>query len=141
MPIQYKLSKIENPQFAIIKEDEIENLSVDFEVNFSISSPANSIRCSLKAVYKNGDDAVMQIVVNCYFTLTSESWHSLTNEDHNIVIPKGFLQHLASITLGAARGIQFAKTESSELNKYIIPLVNMTATIKEDMVVDDDPDE
>ena len=26
-------------------------------------------------------------------------------------------------------------------NKYIIPLVNMTATIKEDMVVDDDPDE
>ena len=26
-------------------------------------------------------------------------------------------------------------------NKYIIPLVNMTATIKEDMVVDDAPDE
>ena len=139
MPIQYKLSKIENPQFAIIKEDEIENLNVDFEVNFSISSPVNSIRCSLKAVYKNGDDAVMQIVVNCYFTLSPESWQSLTNK--NIVIPKGFLQHLASITLGAARGIQFAKTESSELNKYIIPLVNLTATIKEDMVVEDAPQE
>ena len=86
MPIQYKLSKIENPQFAIIKEDEIENLNVDFEVNFSISSPVNSIRCSLKAVYKNGDDAVMQIVVNCYFTLSPESWQSLTNENKNIVI-------------------------------------------------------
>ena len=110
-------------------------------MNFSISSPVNSIRCSLKAVYKNGDDAVMQIVVNCYFTLSPESWQSLTNENKNIVIPKGFLQHLASITLGAARGIQFAKTESSELNKYIIPLVNLTATIKEDMVVEDAPQE
>ena len=40
--------------------------------------------------------------------------------------------------------IQYSLRTSPKMlgkNKYIIPLVNMTATIKEDMVVDDAPDE
>lgn len=56
-------------------------------------------------------------------------FNSVTN---TLVIPKGFLRHLAMLTVGTSRGILHAKTEGTCFNKYVLPTINVTLIIKED---------
>lgn len=136
MAIQFKLNRISIPQFAILKDEAFANpLRVNYEVNFSIDDQIKSIRNTFKISYFNGEEPVMVMIIECYFDITPESWKEMTQENGNIVIPASFLQHLATVTLGAARGAQFAKTEATNLNSYIIPLMNLTEVVKNDMVV------
>lgn len=136
MAIQLKLNRISIPQFAILKDEAFANpLRVDYEVNFSIDDQIKSIRNSLKISYFNGEDPVMVMIIECYFDVAPESWKEMTQENGNIVIPAGFLQHLAAVTLGAARGAQYAKTEATNLNNYTIPLMNLTEVVKNDMIL------
>ena len=72
--------------------------------------------------------------VSCIFVIEPKSWNNLTSEG-NIKFPTGFLQHLATITLGTARGILFQKTEGTKYNIYHLPLLDVTSAIKEDLVV------
>ncbi|MCF0163836.1 MAG: hypothetical protein HUJ92_01030 [Bacteroidales bacterium] len=136
MAIQFKLNRISIPQFAILKDEAFANpLRVDYEVNFSIDDQIQSIRNSLKISYLNGEEPVMVMVIECYFDVAPASWKEMTQENGNIVIPDSFLQHLATVTLGAARGAQFAKTEATNLNNYTVPLMNLTEIVKNDMIV------
>ena len=136
MAIQFRLNRIRIPQFAILKDEVFTNpLRVDYEVNFSIDDQIKSIRNSFKISYFNGEDPVMVMIVECYFDVAPENWKEMTQENGNIVIPAGFLQHLATVTLGVARGAQFAKTEATNLNNYTIPLMNLTEVVKSDMIV------
>ena len=140
MAIQFKLNRISIPQFAILKDEAFANpLRVDYKVNFSIDDRIKSIRNTFKISYFNGEELVMVMIIECYFDVTPESWKEMTHENGNIIIPAGFLQHLATVTLGAARGAQFAKTEATNLNNYTIPLMNLTEVIKNDMVVTPKP--
>ncbi len=77
----------------------------------------------------------MQIVVDCYYEILQESWKEMTDSTGKIKVPSGFLLHIASITIGSARGILYTKTEGTILNNYIMPLINMSNAVKEDMIV------
>jgi hypothetical protein len=49
-----------------------------------------------------------------------------------LTIPKGFLAHLAMISVGTARGILHCKTENTIFNNFVLPLVNVASMIPED---------
>ncbi len=134
MPIKFSFLKIEIPQFAILVQEEVSGpFGISSEVNFSIGGK-NIIKCSLKIVYLKESQPVTQLVVDTFFGIEESSWKGMRH-DGNIVIPAGFLQHLAALTLSTARGIQYAKTMELGISNYIIPLTNLTEIIKDDMVV------
>jgi hypothetical protein len=53
-----------------------------------------------------------------------------------LIVPKGFLAHLAMITTGTSRGVLFAKTEATPFSKFIIPTLNVSEMIYEDAIFD-----
>lgn len=136
MALQFQLVKIDAPQFAIINDGEFSNpLQINFELNFAVDSSYTSIKNALKIVFLNSSEPVMQLVVECYFAISQDSWQEMTQQDNTIIVPVGFLQHLATITVGTARGVLFARTVETNLNKYVLPLVNVTEMVKNDMVI------
>ena len=58
----------------------------------------------------------------------------LEQESNLLKVPKGFLSHLAVLTIGTTRGILHAKTEGNCFNKYVLPAINVTEIIKEDAI-------
>ena len=134
MPIQFKFIKIDVPQFAILVEEAVNGpFGISSEVNFAIGDK-NIIKCRLKIVYLKETQPVTQLVVDTFFAVEESSWKAM-EKDGNIIIPAGFLQHLAALTLSTARGIQYAKTTEMGISNYIIPLTNLTEIIKDDMVI------
>lgn len=136
MALQFQLVKIDAPQFAIINDGEFSNpLQINFELNFAVDNSFTSIKNALKIVFLNSSEPVMQLVVECYYAISKESWQEMTQQDNTIIVPVGFLQHLATITVGTARGVLFAKTVETNLDKYVLPLVNVIEMVKNDMVI------
>ncbi len=134
MPIQFQLLRIEVPQFAILANKPVNGpFRVNFDINFA-TSKERVIKCTFKIVYLKEAELVTQLVVDTIFSIAEESWEEM-KKDGKIVIPTGFLQHLAVISLGTARGIQYAKTEAAGLNNDLIPLINLTEIITSDLVV------
>ena len=137
MNIQYQLIKINVPQFAIIKDEEPQNaLRVEYEINFSIGEPIETIKNLIRFTYYDGESLIMKLDVECYYKIKPESWESMKDGNGKIKIPKGFSQNLASISIGTARGIQYAKTETSNLNDLLIPLLDVSELVTDDMYVD-----
>lgn len=134
MPIQFRFLRIDVPQFAILVEEAVKGpFGITFSVNFSVGD--NSIiKCTLKIVYLKDSQPVTQLVVDTFFAVNQSSWKEM-KKDNEVVIPAGFLQHLAALTLSTARGIQYAKTTEIGISDFIIPLTNLTEIIKGDMVV------
>ena len=133
MALQFQLVKIDAPQFAILNDGEFTNpLQINFELNFAVDSSFTSI--------KNSSEPVMQLVVECYYAISKESWQEMTQENNTIIVPVGFLQHLATITVGTTRGVLFARTVETNLNKFVLPLVNVTEMVKKDMVITPQPE-
>ena len=52
-----------------------------------------------------------------------------------LVILKVMLEHFAVQTVGTARGILHCKTEGSQFNGIILPPVNVTELVTEDMIL------
>ena len=46
------------------------------------------------------------------------------------------MKHLSVITVGTARGVLHAKTENTPFNKFVLPTINVTELVKEDVSFD-----
>lgn len=136
MALQFQLVKIDVPQFAIINDGEFSNpLQINFEINFAVDNSISSIKNTLKVVYLNSNDPVMQLVVESYYAVSPDSWKEMTKPDKSIVVPVGFLQHLAAITVGTTRGVLHSRTEGTNLNRFVLPLINVAEMVKNDIVI------
>lgn len=135
MAIQFRLTGIEVPQFAIFTENEFsDSMNIDYGFEFSVNENDSLLRCEAAASYIDGGTPVMKIVVRCDFFIEQSSWASL-KKDNGTVFPAGFLQHLASLTVGTMRGVYYGKTENTIHNRFFIPLLNVTQAIKEDLLL------
>ena len=135
MAIQFRLTRIEVPQFAILTDKEFsDSMNLDYGFEFAIDEESMSLRCDATASYIDGENPVMKIVVRCEYSLEEASWNALKTES-GMTFPAGFLQHLASLTVGTMRGAYYGKTEGTIYNQFFIPLLDVTKAIKEDMVL------
>lgn len=133
MNIPFRLSRIENRQFALLADiAENPNINVETSFAFSIAQNQSSIRCIGNFVYiQNGEKKVIMEVA-CHFIIKPEGWDIMCH-DKKMIVPKGLLQHFATIVVGTARGILFAKSEGTKLQGYFLPLVDLTQGITDDM--------
>ena len=134
MPIQFRLLRIDVPQFAILTNEAINGpFGINYEINFALGDK-HIIKCVMKIVYMKDSSPITQLMVEAFFAVEDSSWKEFEKED-SIVVPAGFLQHMAALTLGTARGIQYAKTMGIGINNYMIPLTNLTEIITKDLVI------
>ena len=82
-----------------------------------------------------GKKVFIKIQVSCHFKIQENSWATFI-QNSKLIVPKGFLAHLAMITIGTTRGVLFAKTEATQFSKFIVPTLNVAEMIKEDASFD-----
>jgi hypothetical protein len=135
--VGFVLKGIKTEQFAIIEENFVakKESGLSTELQFKLNQTNKQIAVFLGFEFMQGKKIFLKIQVSCHFETEESSWNSFIKKN-KIIVPKGFLAHLAMITTGTARGILFAKTEATQFSKFIVPTLNVTEMIKEDASFD-----
>ena len=135
-PIKFSLKQIRTQQFAIIEESyyDKEKSSLSSSFHFGADKGNKIIGVFVSCKFETKKQPFLIIEVRCFFQIEDKDWESLFNSKNNTVhIPKGFITHLAMLTVGTTRGVLHAKTENTPFNRFILPPLNITDYIKEDI--------
>ena len=137
MNISYRLIKIEIKQFALFPEafNSEEKITVDAELDFAPTADRMDIRSIMTLRYKQQERLLVVLELACFFNISPESWDAMKKDGHWIV-PVDFLRYMGTIIVGAARGVLHAKTESTVLNAYILPPINVMELVDEDFIIE-----
>lgn len=135
--VGFALKGIKTEQFAIFEENYSpkKETSLGTELQFKLDQNNKQIAVFLGFEFLQGKKVFLKIQVSCHFKIEESSWNSLIQEN-KLIVPKGFLAHLAMITTGTSRGVLFAKTEATPFSTFIIPTLNVAEMIKEDVLFD-----
>jgi hypothetical protein len=137
--VGFELQGIKTEQFALLEENfnSKKEVGLGIELQFKLDQTNNQIGVFLGFEFLQTKKVFIKIVVSCHFKIEDDSWNTFLNlKKGKVIIPKGLLAHLAMITTGTSRGILFAKTESTQFSKFIIPTLNVTEMITEDALFD-----
>lgn len=134
--IQFALRSIETIQFATIKDsynkDKETDLQTSVGVNITENKSVISIHFEVSFLSEKKPFVVLEVV--CHFDVEQKAYKKFENNGA-FTIPVGFCQHLAVITAGTARGVLYEKLKDTPYNEYILPTVNLTKIITEDVVL------
>lgn len=131
--IGFSLIKIQTEQFAFFEEifDEKLIVNLNTQIEFKLNFENKIVGSFIGFTFEQQERPFLKIEVSCHFAIENNSLTSfLDTTKLKISIPKDFLAHLAMITVGTTRGILFAKTEGTSLNKFIIPTLNVSEMIE-----------
>ena len=134
--IKFRMFGIHADQFAILsKSAPLEDLGLGVNINYKYASKGRIISCSTEFNFLNStQEKIMILAITCEFEIDESDYKKINNNDKT-VIPKELLEYFAVHTIGTARGILFCKTESTPYNNIIIPPLNVSEMIKDDMVI------
>jgi len=133
--IGFSLKKVSTEQFALIEQgfNEKGKIRLNTSIKFAADDKHKYIAVFTSFTFDSDNNPFIIIEASCHFSIKDQAWKEMLNHELNILtVPKGFLTHLAMLTVGTSRGILHAKTEGSCFNKYVLPTINLTEIIKED---------
>lgn len=135
--VSFALQGIKTEQFAVLEENYSpkKDIGLGTGLQFRVDSLNKQIGSFLSFEFVQGKKVFLKIQVSCHFKIEENAWNLFIQKD-KLVVPKGFLAHLAMITTGTTRGVLFAKTEGTPFSKYIVPTINVAEMIDEDGVFD-----
>ncbi len=134
--IEFALIRITTEQFAIIEEDFIKDSQIRLATNFRFAAERKKQMVAVFTAFKLEANEKPFLIVEggCHFKIKEDAWMPLFDKKaNNITFPKEFIQHLTMLTVGTTRGILHAKTENTCYNKYLLPTINVTEMVKEDI--------
>lgn len=133
--VQFKLMDVQQLQFVALTNEWPEGeMQVGNQLNFNCNTEARQLKVLVRFEYKKNDITQLMLDVQSSFEFSRESWSSLYNlQDDSWILPAGLMQHLADITIGAARGILAIRTEEAGLPRVMLPLVAPQQVIKQNI--------
>jgi hypothetical protein len=133
--IGFSLKRVSTEQFAIIEDgfNEKGKIRLNTSFRFAADDVQKYVAVFTSFVFDSDSKPFLIIEASCHFSISDSAWADMLNSETNsLVVPKGFLCHMAMLTVGTSRGILHAKTEGTCFNKYVLPTINVTDIIKED---------
>lgn len=133
--IGFSLKKVSTEQFAIIEEgfNEKGKIRLSTSLRFAADDTQKYISVFASFIFDSEKKPFLIVEASCHFSIKDPAWIEMLNSETNtLIVPKGFLCHLAMLTVGTSRGILHAKTEGTCFNKYVLPTINITEVVKED---------
>jgi hypothetical protein len=137
--ISFGLVGINTEQFATFDDVNLNDgqALITTSINFNGDYKQNILVVYLKFVYTTNDLPFIIIEVACQFKFQEDSWKLFKTATKNkIKIPKDIILHLATITTGTARGVLFCKLENTKFSPFLLPTINLTDMIKDDLEFD-----
>ncbi|MES2726696.1 MAG: hypothetical protein V4643_06310 [Bacteroidota bacterium] len=133
--IGFQLVGIRTEQFAIVEQEVDANNELAFTISFNVGKNDDDKVLSVlfSAKFLEEEKTIMILECSCHFKVIEESWSEFKEQGtDNLIVPQGFITHLAVITVGTARGILHAKTEGTKFNGHILPTINLTEIFTSD---------
>ncbi|MEQ9278061.1 MAG: hypothetical protein RLN83_01090 [Balneola sp.] len=139
LALSFRLANIKTEEFAIIEDVYVEDEEVRLGtfLDFGTDTEKQILGSTVKFQFDQNKNPFLIISVTCAFEIEKEAWNTLIKEDNtHLTIPEGFASHMAVITVGTARGVLHEKTKNTEFNDFIIPPINLTGMISDDIEID-----
>ena len=121
--IFYRFIKLELTQFAIFESDYIDDetpLELSSSFQFTYSYEDDVVCCITSVVITKDNRPILKAELKSYFNIMSESVASMI-EDDCVVLPTSLMTQFASLGYGSMRGVIYAKTMGTQLEKIILP--------------------
>jgi hypothetical protein len=134
--VGFALFDVTTEQFAILEENVSKDADIRLGTNirFGVDAPRKIIAVFTAFTFESKGNSFMKIEAGCHFRIKSESWDEMYNTSENsLIVPLGFIRHLAVITIGTTRGILHSKTENTCYSKFILPTINVVDLIKDEV--------
>ena len=132
--IGFSLKRVTTEQFAIIEEgfDEKGKIRLKTSMRFAADDKQKYIAVFTSFIFDSNNEPFLLVEASCHFSIKDDAWNEMYDANLNtLTVPKGFLCHLAMLTVGTSRGILHSKTEGTCFNKYVLPTINVTKIVKE----------
>ena len=84
--------------------------------------------------FLNESVKLMTLQLTCEYEIHEEDYKAFIT-DKVVTIPKDLLEYFVVHTIGMARGVMHCKTEGTPFNGIIIPPINVSGSIKNDLVI------
>lgn len=136
--VGFALTAVSTEQFAINERAFLNGNSVELSSGFDFRANAedNRIGVFFPLEFRQKGNPFIMLEVACHFRLSSSSWKEFFDKKNGtLVLPKNMAQHLAMLTVGTARGVLHAKLERTPYGHYLLPAINLTTMIKNDVVI------
>lgn len=141
--IGFRLVGIKTNEFATFEEHfqpKTESQGLGINISFELGKNLQDISCVLVLKLSQEDQLVVKLKISCSFKLTEEAV-SRFKDDSKIIFPKSLMSHFGVLTVGTARGVLHSKTDGTILNGLVLPTINLSEIIKEDIVFDLDTED
>lgn len=132
--VRFRMFKINVCQFAILADAPSVSVSIENKVGLDFSKENRNIRVNMEFNFSDGMKSLMLLKMNCEFNIHKEDWDSFT-KDGVTIISKSLIDYLIVQTVGTARGILHCKTEGSPFNCIVLPPIDVSHKVKEDVMI------
>lgn len=137
--VGFLLRNIKTVQFATVESAYKESKAGDLRLKFNFGIPEEEelLACEANVEFLMDNQPVVIIKVRCEFEIEPSAWDSFVDSKENkITFPKGFLRHLAVLTIGTTRGVLHAKLEDTPFDWMILPTVDIVDLIEQSLTFD-----
>ena len=134
--LRFRMVRINVEQFAILaNEVPACNITIDTNVGVKASVTDRKIALDIQFSFTSIEEKIMVLKQLCEFEIHEEDWTTLQSEG-NVTIPKELIEYFVAQAVGTARGILHCKTEGTPFNHLILPPLNVTEMIDQDVVIE-----
>lgn len=132
--IRFTIKSISTEEFATIKNcyKEHEEVGIETGYGYGINPDDHSVFVNFSLMFKCQENPFIILKVSCGFEIIEEDFLKLKNKN-KISIPTGFLTHITVLTIGTARGILHAKLDKTGFEQFILPTLNISEMLQEDV--------
>ena len=119
----YRFIKLELTQFVTtetnpVDDDKPAELSSSFKFGYNFDEEV--VCCTTTIIITKESCQILRAELNSYFKLQPESVASISENDH-VILPTALMTQFASLTYGSMRGVIYAKTMGTKLEKIVLP--------------------
>jgi hypothetical protein len=136
--IRFALTRIITEEFAIIENIFMpgEKVTVVSNLVLNFAEDEQLIAITGKFTYEMQEKVFLVVAVSLHFKIFEEDWKRMFDEKElTLTLKKNPALHLASLTVGTARGVIHAKTEGHPVNAVVLPTINLNEMISDDLVM------
>lgn len=135
--VNFRLTDVREVQFVKLANEWPEGeIQIGNQLQFSSDTEKRIVRCTANFEYKKNDITQLILSVQAVFEFAREGWSAMYQlKGDQWVLPAGLVQHMADVTIGAARGIMAVRSAEAGIPRQILPLVSPAQIIKNNLAL------
>lgn len=138
--IKFRLVRLSTDQFGVLNEMYKPDVPVGVSTKLSFGAEEKEkivvVSASFRFELDHSQAPFIILETKAFFNIKPESWECMCDVEANTLsLEKDFARHLSVIVVGTSRGILHTRTEGTDLNRVILPLINVEEILNEDVTI------